>query len=884
MGDTVDSDDELLALLHDSLDDDVNASPAPQQSQACPTVAVKTAESEQERKERKAQKLKRREQRRQRREAKMAAKEKAPDNNKSPNEGQASGTPAVSGHGAAVWVNPTSASGRSGATGSTTGNKRHFANMSSAAASRSKIAMQIGGAKNATRGSKAKVDLSLDPHSGLRLRNRLISGSDLDAHMKGRLCVRLPKLPATPVARLEDPNIDWVTFGVVVHKSATKVSAKGGKYAIWKLSDLEEGNMTLFLFGDAYEAHWKESNGAVIAVLNARVLPPREGARSNERSLSVTEPGEVAKLGSAQDYGVCKGTRKDGTPCSMVVNKAKSPYCKYHAAAQLRAIDRSTRSELQSTRRRPSNRPGSAPGVTRGGFALPGRGGAVAAQNVIRQQQQQQQQLASTFRTRAGQEKLGRARAGFSGASQGLRFLSMAGEKKGAGTASAAAAAGAAAALANGTSTNVPARPKTAVAALTDRASANVHAKPKTGIDFMRSLSTAAIRRSTVSAVPPPKPPARVLSRVPLARTVVPSANTLLPGPVAKKPRAKSTKTAPVDVLGAALSGASRARKKCKVSSSGATGHTEDAVSRSYEPVRVPQESRLFAASPPRIGRIVSAAAASTQQQQLFVGQQEAEHVVSCSVDGDALREKQAFAQALKQTGQSKGIGARRGYNSGGVAQKYAQKMFEQASKPHARLILGGGSGANAGMGASGGNRTHHESASTGGSSFSEAFKDFAVDSLHSAQTKALLARKPNHAGEAEQAEGQHLDRVLGKLEQRDQLAQHVESVTQMEVKVFVCRQCNRKTESFPQLCREEGHEITCERAIKRFFECQGCKNRITTLAQKFPSVSCKKCGAAAWRAAGRRRQWKGPDLAEPLQPRGEEVSKSLREGAYSRA
>ena len=351
-----------------------------------------------------------------------------------------------------------------------------------------------------------------------------------------------------------------------------------------------------------------------------------------------------------------------------------------------------------------------------------------------------------------------------------------------------------------------------------------------------------------------------------------------------KKVRAESTKSAPADVLGAALSGASRARKKRRVSGSGAADDGEDAGSNSYEPVRVPQESRLFAASPPRVGRIASAAAASAQQQRAFVGMQETERVTSSSVGGDALHEQQAFARALQQSGQSKGIGARRGYNSGGVVQKYAQKMFEQASKPSAQLMPARISGANAGMGASGGNRTRPEPASGGSSRFSEAFKEFAVGGLDSAQTRALLARKPNHAVEAEQAEGQHLDRVLGKLEQRDQLAQHVESVTQMEVKIFVCRQCNRKTESYPQLCRQEGHEVRCERATKRFFECQGCKNRITTLAQKFPSVSCKKCGAAAWKAAGRRRQWKGPDLAEPLQPRGEEVAKSLREGATARA
>ena len=128
MGETVDSDDELLALLNDSLDEDTNAAPAPQQPQSSSAADLKTAESEQERQERKARKRERKEQRRQRREAKMAAKATAQGNTQAPNHMQASGTPAAPGHGAAVWVNPSA--GGAGATGKATGNKRHSASMS----------------------------------------------------------------------------------------------------------------------------------------------------------------------------------------------------------------------------------------------------------------------------------------------------------------------------------------------------------------------------------------------------------------------------------------------------------------------------------------------------------------------------------------------------------------------------------------------------------------------------------------------------------------------------------------------------------------------------------------------------------------------------------
>lgn len=38
-------------------------------------------------------------------------------------------------------------------------------------------------------------------------------------------------------------------------------------------------------------------------------------------SLSVFSAGQLLKMGSSVDYGVCTGKRKDGMPCTMVINK-----------------------------------------------------------------------------------------------------------------------------------------------------------------------------------------------------------------------------------------------------------------------------------------------------------------------------------------------------------------------------------------------------------------------------------------------------------------------------------------------------------------------------------------------------------------------------------
>lgn len=55
---------------------------------------------------------------------------------------------------------------------------------------------------------------------------------------------------------------------------------QGNTYGIWKLSDLGPNTanecVVLFLFGDVYKEHWKTTEGSVVALLNASLLPAKE--------------------------------------------------------------------------------------------------------------------------------------------------------------------------------------------------------------------------------------------------------------------------------------------------------------------------------------------------------------------------------------------------------------------------------------------------------------------------------------------------------------------------------------------------------------------------------------------------------------------------------
>lgn len=67
----------------------------------------------------------------------------------------------------------------------------------------------------------------------------------------------------------------WATVGVLTELGSPKVSSTGKNYCIWKMGCLNETNVSVFLFGDAYTASCKEKVGMVFALFNATV---RRGA------------------------------------------------------------------------------------------------------------------------------------------------------------------------------------------------------------------------------------------------------------------------------------------------------------------------------------------------------------------------------------------------------------------------------------------------------------------------------------------------------------------------------------------------------------------------------------------------------------------------------
>nr|POE54049.1 protein mcm10 like [Quercus suber] len=175
------------------------------------------------------------------------------------------------------------------------------------------------------KGSKASNEAEVEKFSGLRMRNQLFSAAELRERFSDIRFVRLPTIKNLLVG--DTLSGCWATVGVLSEKGTPKTSSTGKTYSIWKVGSLDENTVSLFLFGDAYQRNCKEQAGTVFALFNGAV---RKDAMGKGFSLSVYSPSQILKIGTSVDCGVCKGKRKDGMPCTLVINKRKGVYCKFH--------------------------------------------------------------------------------------------------------------------------------------------------------------------------------------------------------------------------------------------------------------------------------------------------------------------------------------------------------------------------------------------------------------------------------------------------------------------------------------------------------------------------------------------------------------------------
>ncbi|BDA42677.1 probable protein MCM10 homolog at N-terminal half [Coccomyxa sp. Obi] len=184
---------------------------------------------------------------------------------------------------------------------------------------------------------------AVEKHSGLRMKNvafHLIVFNERVSHLQ---FVRLPRVRERVNAA--DNAGPWATVGVLVEKSKPCVSSKGDMYSRWKLSDLDGTTVTMFLFGDAHQDNFRESEGSVVAISNAAA---GSSNRKEDVCLKVEESTSILKLGTSSDFALCGSRKRDGTKCRNPVNISKCRFCDHHVQTESKRIN-GTRGVLQDS-------------------------------------------------------------------------------------------------------------------------------------------------------------------------------------------------------------------------------------------------------------------------------------------------------------------------------------------------------------------------------------------------------------------------------------------------------------------------------------------------------------------------------------------------------
>ena len=176
---------------------------------------------------------------------------------------------------------------------------------------------------------------------GLRIKNPVVSSSQLTTLMESMSCIRIDQLRQRIIQDTVPKR--WCTIAVVGELSTPRTTeSTGAQYGIWKLTDLNESMMYLYVFGNAYQDYKSSvTPGMLVCVVGGKT---RRNADSV--NLSIDAYTQLVVLGESRDFGFCKGRTKTGDACRIPVNASRCEFCSYHVGKAYREMS-SLRKELQ---------------------------------------------------------------------------------------------------------------------------------------------------------------------------------------------------------------------------------------------------------------------------------------------------------------------------------------------------------------------------------------------------------------------------------------------------------------------------------------------------------------------------------------------------------
>ncbi|PRW60422.1 MCM10-like protein [Chlorella sorokiniana] len=698
----------------------------------------------------------------------------------------------------------------------------------------------------------------VERYAGLKIKNPRVSHTQLRGRLADTAVMKLSHVRQRHrTAGLEG---SWATICVIGEKSRPRETASGRPYSIWKVTDLDQTCVSLFLFSGAHDDLWREAEGTIVALFSPKVRADGEFSLSVDSAdqanatvcISVDSADQVWVLGQSPEFGHCclyfvpaadwplyylfvqvwvlgqspefghcKATKKNGEPCRMPVNAARCPFCPYHVQTEYNKLKPTQRNEFQGSNLKTAFRPGMQRGLqwAPGEFETAG----AKAQRVKSFGASQLEGLASNARNR--------------GSAAGARYLS---------TVANPAAVAAAEAAAQHRLTPAAA---IAAAAKLGPAAAALAAAPipagRSGGALVLELPQAGGKRKAAAAA---------LGRG--AAAGAGGSKRRASGGAGGSSAAASLGAGDGGLMEIELDDDEDESAELALAGSGGGGSgfdpTAAARQRAIELLRAAGGAK--APDPNSSGKVPDALAASVRRM-------DAERRSSAGTAGTA--------GDVEQPGPSSGGRQALGQVQPGARQQAQQaqqrKQQQQHKPPPIPSVVAGGAGAArppntatrpaaaAAAAAAGGSSRSGQPASAARpkptaakaaaaaprSAMEAAFGAVVGDEAAAA---AAAAKGTRYKDLVDDEEHKKLDKVLTALETKDEIAARMDSTKNLKVQAFRCKLCNYTAERRRPECAAHPYAVERMEVTKRWWQCGGCRYRFATLGQRYPHSRCTKC------------------------------------------
>lgn len=144
-----------------------------------------------------------------------------------------------------------------------------------------------------------------------------------------------------------------------------------------------------------------------------------------------------------------------------------------------------------------------------------------------------------------------------------------------------------------------------------------------------------------------------------------------------------------------------------------------------------------------------------------------------------------------------------------------------------------------------------------------------AAEQEHKDRIQRILNASSSHTELIKAHELSVQDEYFGKLEKKELMEEKMLNTKKVDCKAVICLTCKYKAFSAAPRCKDEKHPLKVIDAEKRFYECEDCGNRVTTLF-RIPKQSCSNCQSSKWKRAGMIRE-KKCTIGLELSVRGDE-------------